>query len=439
MSIEITCDCGKVLHVKDELVGKRGRCPGCGNILVIARPVPSPKDIDDDLREQPWHAPVQTYSQPREIRSTALTQPVSAAARSMPAATAPKAAGERSRFFYLLLALALIPLAISTLHSAPDPSDDIKARMRNTLVGHPEVIEKLQALPKGATLAEALPLFPDHRIDGALLAVDSWAHWFFALLSAGAFFGLILLMFPGSFDNPLKLAGVGAFTATVGILLLLIFQYVAEATQGYWRVGFSWVTLLFYIVKFIGFSYSAAADPDNGFVLSFIGFTLGVGLCEEFCKAMPVLFHYRNKATMSWRAACMCGLASGAGFGVAEAIMYSSRHYYGLQGAGIYWVRFISCVALHALWTGGAAITIHRRQGLLNNAGNWWQWLLTAAALLAVPMVLHGLYDTLLKKEFPGWALLIAVATFAWFCFQIETARRSDEPDEPYPGRRALA
>jgi len=54
--------------------------------------------------------------------------------------------------------------------------------------------------------------------------------------------------------------------------------------------GHGIATLIFYVIKLIGFSYHAADDPENGFLLSFLGFTIGVGLCEEFTKAMRSSF-----------------------------------------------------------------------------------------------------------------------------------------------------
>jgi hypothetical protein len=36
-----------------------------------------------------------------------------------------------------------------------------------------------------------------------------------------------------------------------------------------------------------------------------------------------------------------------------------------------------------------------------------------------VPMVLHGLYDTLLKKEMNAWALIPALLSFAFLAYQI--------------------
>jgi hypothetical protein len=49
--IELTCQCGKVFRVKDELAGKRGKCPICGAVMQIpasARDVPA-VDISPSL------------------------------------------------------------------------------------------------------------------------------------------------------------------------------------------------------------------------------------------------------------------------------------------------------------------------------------------------------------------------------------------------------
>ena len=54
--------------------------------------------------------------------------------------------------------------------------------------------------------------------------------------------------------------------------------------------------------------------------------------------------------------------------------------------------------------------------------------------MLAVPMILHGLYDTLLKKEMNAYALLVGLASFAWFTWQVESARRASAEDEPTRG-----
>jgi len=43
--------------------------------------------------------------------------------------------------------------------------------------------------------------------------------------------------------------------------------------------------------------------------------------------------------------------------------------------------------------------------------------------LISIPMVLHGLYDTLLTKNMDGLALAIALFSFGWLVLMIETAR----------------
>jgi hypothetical protein len=105
--------------------------------------------------------------------------------------------------------------------------------------------------------------------------------------------------------------------------------------------------------------------------------------------------------------------------------MYSASQYNGIEGADIYLVRFISCVALHATWTAAAAIMIWQNQANLQT-DTWYEWLLHLVLLVSVPMTLHGLYDTLLKRELTPWALLVAVASFGWLIFMIERARLGD-------------
>jgi RsiW-degrading membrane proteinase PrsW (M82 family) len=355
---------------------------------------------------------------PEPKPAAAKTAPGQAPPRPAPALATPSPEGSASRlrslqrFVYLVLLLALIPLAYSTLTRN---ADEFSQRLERTLEAHPESREKVDELSKD----EFLDLLPDHRLEGALLSADSWAHWGFALLSSGVFFAVLLVIFPRGRREVPGILAVGAFTATIGIVLLLGFQAVADWTQGTWVTGRSILVIFFYLAKFIGFSYRAALDPENGFLLSCLGFTFGVGLCEEMCKALPLLYRYKSRE-LPWKTACLWGLASGVGFGVSEGITYSSNFYNGIQGGEIYLVRFASCVALHAVWSGAAAIVIHRKQHLLQNADSWWHFLGTSVLLVSVPMALHGVYDTLLKKDHEALALATALASFGWLAWQIE-------------------
>ena len=154
---------------------------------------------------------------------------------------------------------------------------------------------------------------------------------------------LILLMFSVERSNPLHLLGIGLFTGTVGIVFLFAVQFCSQIDIRSIRAR-GWFGLILLILALIGLSYRSALDEDSNFLLSAIGFTFGVGLCEELTKAIPLLFYYKRFATMGWRGACSWGLASGIGFGVSEGIMYSADSYNGVSGPGIYVVRFVSCV-----------------------------------------------------------------------------------------------
>ena len=337
--------------------------------------------------------------------------------------------GAVREYLYLLILLALIPLGISLFRSGSGESDAAQ-RLKSMIQKHPEIAAKVRELKESEEASEEdlFAVLPGHRIEGSLLARDTWWHWAFALLSAAAFMGVMVLMFPPGYAARTHLLWTGLFTATAGIILLIAFQFVANFTQGWWVRGRSIIVLLFYIVKFIGFSYRCADDPNNGFLLSFMGFTFGVGLCEEIVKAIPLIWHFKSKGTMGWRTACLWGFASGVGFGVAEGIMYSSRYYNGIDAGEHYIVRFVSCVALHAVWSASVGIFLWKHQGLLHEAEGFFGVMVNAMAIVSVPMVLHGAYDTMLKKDMNSWALLVAAVSFAWMVFQIETAKRAD-PD----------
>lgn len=491
MAIVVDCPCGKQLRAADSAAGKKGKCPGCGQVLRVPHPAgraePGPfvatpaetaghpaavppvpvappaqanlaSDPDDygayDL--SPAAAPPRvtvpaaraTASStpplpptPHAARAPVATQvedddgpDLAALAAARPprpvplppvpvplpplAAPAGASSGTASRFMYLVLLAAMIPLAVSTL--AGKEAATVGDRIARTIEHHPEV----RTATSEADLFNALP---DHRIEGALHARDTKMHWGYAGLSGGLFFAATLFVLPRAASRPRHLLLIGLFTGTIGILLLLAVQWAAFATDGVWVKGRGVLTLLFYLVKFIGFSYRSALDDDTNLFLSLFGFTFGVGMCEEVCKALPAYWALKTGRLLGWRDACRWGFISGVGFGVSEGITYAGDTYNGIDGADAYVVRFVSCVALHAVWSAAAAITLFRRQNLIHEAGHWASELLNLVVVLIVPMVLHGLYDTLLKKEHEALALLTAVVSFAWLAWNIEWARKGED------------
>jgi hypothetical protein len=246
----------------------------------------------------------------------------------------------------------------------------------------------------------------------------------------GAFWGLILLLYPLGRASSTQIWIAGIFVGTIGILLLLGLQWVAMATQGTWIRGRGVLIIIFYIIKFIGFSYAAADDPSNGFFLSMLGFTFGVGFCEELCKALPLLWHYK-KTPVGVRGARRprCGRLGPGGrdwvrrqrgdhlFVRLLQRDLDGRH---LRGA----LRLLRRASRH-LERHKCAVPLEESADF-DGIGEWYGWFIPLFKTLGLSMVLHGLYDTLLKREMEVGALLAAVASFALFFWLYERTVREE-------------
>ncbi len=456
--IRVRCPhCSRSLKAPDAMAGKAAACPKCGQKVVVpaasdpealATVPPAGRPAASPPKEPPTAKPF--AGSPPSDKSPAQAAEPSAEALdgTPPGATGPAKpiskrldpvapTPRRTNRLYLCFALVLVPLAFSLLSSG----DDVKQRLERTLKSlksQPDVVQKLEADGDDSP-ARFFELLPERRIEGAHLARGSWMHWLYALAAAVIFLAAMLLLFEHGSATLTQVLTIGVCTATFGILFLLCVQWIAEVTQGYIVYGRSILVLLFYIVKFIGFSYRAALDPDMGFWVSFFGYIFGVGLCEELTKALPVIVRIRGGGSIDWRGACMWGLASGIGFGVAEGILYSSSHYNGVSTGGVYLVRFISCAGLHAVWGASAGIMVWRRKEWLESDWDWGDMAATLLWVLAIPMVLHGLYDTLLKKDMHAWALVAALASFAWLAFLIEWTRSQESAFHATESRKARA
>lgn len=453
MPIRIVCPgCQKTLRAAEKLAGKSVRCPGCGAAVSIpavtdrgsapppatpatpgraagppgrpsAPPAPSALDWWDDFdADNPSGlvlpaAPAATSSSTETKAPDPSSPPTAAGSRSASRQTP-------SRFRGLAFLLVLIPLGLQILGGA----DDVEARLQKMIESDPAFAARYAALEEQAAFSKQdfFAACPDGRIVGAHLAHDTRIHWVYAVIAAVVLLVLVRLLFPQGAATIPQLAGALAITATAGIVSLLIFQYLAELSQAVVLRGGGIVALVFWIVKLIGFSYRAALDPDNGFLLSLFGFTMGVGLCEEFIKLIPAT-GLMKAGGKDWRGACVLGLASGIGFGVAEGVMYAGDSYNGIATGGIYVTRFVSCVGLHAIWTAAAAV-LGAHQWRAFEASDMTDTVTAAVKAIAVPALLHGLYDTLLKRDMAAWAMVIAIVSFAWLVAVIEHARWSENP-----------
>src|SRR5206468_9602574 len=57
MPITFNCDCGKTLRVKDELAGKRVRCPACNGVAAVPAAEPEFELVDDPPPPKPAARP----------------------------------------------------------------------------------------------------------------------------------------------------------------------------------------------------------------------------------------------------------------------------------------------------------------------------------------------------------------------------------------------
>jgi hypothetical protein len=66
MPIAVSCTCGKSFRAKDELAGKRVRCPSCTSVLTISSPAPAPTPVAKRSAEDEALAVLMSDPPPRE-------------------------------------------------------------------------------------------------------------------------------------------------------------------------------------------------------------------------------------------------------------------------------------------------------------------------------------------------------------------------------------
>lgn len=411
------------------MAGRRVKCPACGTLLKI----PEPRQPDRDtyeIEQEPSEPPKSSETYAPEPDPTPEKQEI---------APAPKVKRHRDiveekpvhswrDFTYFILVLALLPLGLLLFLK----KDDAAARLVRTLEKLPKgVQDRLDNLDE----EELFKVLPDSRIEGAHLGRTSYRHYLYGFVAAGAFFLLGVFLVRAEDSHPWSILLSGVFTGTAGIVILLLAQLFAAVTQGHILVsGNPVILVIFWVAWAIGFSYSVVSNPDYGFLATFFGFTFGVGFCEELCKALPLIIYYKGRRNPRWHDGCAIGYASGAGFGIAEALLYSGNQYNGIATYDVYLVRFISCVALHIIWSLSTALFLHKHQWLLHDAESGYEYIPRVMVVVSIPMMLHGLYDSALQKHMGWLALVAALVSFAWLVWLMETARKSDE--EPVRKKR---
>jgi RsiW-degrading membrane proteinase PrsW (M82 family) len=432
MALSVKCPaCGTGHKAPERAAGKTLACLACRSPMTVPSPEPlDPAAIllqDDEPSPSPFStsteepAPESAPNQPRARKKTKTRD-----LASLPPLTTNDLPFWRRHLHWLLI-LALTPLIVSLL-TEPDKAQ-LEDRIQESLdEATPEDKERIiQSLRRAESLDEVVNAFPGQRLPGAFLSRSTLAHYLMALLAIVLYMTFFMYLASDGSARPVQVLLVGLFTSTIGVGFLLLVQLIASATEGRIVVGANIVALIFLIFKFIAYSYSAALNTENGFFLSFLGFTFGVGLCEEFVKFFPLLWQRSSLGDRTWRYMLIWGMASGAGFGIAEGIIYSDRYYNGIASADMYLVRFLSCVALHAIWSGSAGVLFYIRRDLFENIETWHGWIFPVIFVIGIPVILHGLYDTSLKKDMNGLALLVAFASFGYLAFLFSRLQTADD------------
>lgn len=408
MAIAFSCECGKRLKTPDDWGGRWVRCTACKRELLV----PLPDDADFGLDEAPARAapplPPPTW-RPVHHGDDPPPRPVIAP----PPPEVDRAERSWRGLVYWLLLLAIIPLAIDV--AARDPGDTL-ARVRQTIDADPALTETYGELDDeeldeaiGADPESFFSALPGNRIHGALLPKSTLLHWGYALAASVVFLGFAIVALPGSPARPLHLLLAGLFTGTLGVLLLTIIQVFGM-----------------FCFCCLGAMYLAALDPSAPFGASLLGHFLGVGLCEEMIKSLPVMWRIYRPDPCGWREACLWGMASGAGFGVSESIFYAANYYNGVEPGSIYVVRYVSLVAFHTMLSGSCAILLLRHQHHLEAEHDYFEWVITFIAIISIPMFLHGLFNTLGKKGYELAQVGLWGASFAWLAYLIGSSRKRE-------------
>lgn len=158
---------------------------------------------------------------------------------------------------------------------------------------------------------------------------------------------------------------------------------------------------------------------SRNILLQLTGFTFGVGFTEEVIKALPLLFFVRKaKEPLVPQTLVFYGLISGIGFGVLEGVLYQTTTNTELAYNEAFFMniaRLTSLPFLHAIWCGIAGYFI----SFANLMPRYRKSLYFLS--IAIPAVLHGLYDVL------GWNLLGLASTLISVLLLVYYLKRSHD------------
>src|SRR5207253_4606811 len=188
MPVLLACPgCGRRLKVKDDLVGRAIRCPHCRQKFrapeakpeaggyAVQRERPRPAVLLNPEEETDYDRQIEEKTErpsppPRRTRKVAIDIPPSELQTA-----------SWVRHLHWLLALALLPLAISLLHKDPDEANLLK-RLAETVKEAPADVQQrtervITGLEEGkGAVNDLFDALPNHRLSGALLPRRTLMH-----------------------------------------------------------------------------------------------------------------------------------------------------------------------------------------------------------------------------------------------------------------------
>jgi RsiW-degrading membrane proteinase PrsW (M82 family) len=329
-----------------------------------------------------------------------------------------------------LLVVVLLPVVV--LAERAEERVDLRQRIGQAIAHLPEGQQRRAEQVRFLSSVGAYPInavfdqLPGEKCPGAWLPRSTSMHWWFAAGTV-ALFGLFFVLLSVNHAAELRtMLRMAVISGSVGLAVLLLVCLLAGWSGAWWLHNHPYSLLLEPLTDGVAFSYRGALSSAHGLVVNFLGFALVVGLCEEVIKALPLLVYHRRPRRQPWRETLLAGLACGAAVGIVEGVFYCRDFHNGVGGLDIYLITFVLSVALQGVWTGCAAIAIHRNQDRLRNTLSKREYVFLVLALLAVPLMLHGLYDALIKMHQPLTALAVGVVSFVVLGLEVRRARQDE-------------
>lgn len=215
------------------------------------------------------------------------------------------------------------------------------------------------------------------------------------------------------------------FTMIIGISLLLAFQTLTIAMSDHKFQGPTKFRLFMGVFQLIGEAYKSL--HSESIIGQFFGNILGVGLCEEFTKLLPlffITFWSCSDVKLCFRKFLMVGFFSGLGFGIGEALFVYAP-WGGNFSTNDNIIRWFACVPSHAIYTViDAACLWYLIPKLRKTKGDSKFLGICASATFAVA-VIHGVYDVLHQLPYIGLVLDGAsMALMFWLVNKVARKRR---------------